>query len=211
MLIGSNHHPWFKSEPDFQLLKNSWFKLPVDATELADAFTRLEKRCGATAAALLGRHGVQVPTRYAEDIAFQLFSELVRRGFAACENARPLHPYAYRILERICIATRRKLAIRREVSLPDELKVAINTDCHIEAVDCEEEFERLRWAIELLPPPFRDTIRRLLDEPHFIRMLPNKAEQKRQHNLLSGARRRLKRILELRWSVPASPRIRKAA
>jgi RNA polymerase sigma-70 factor (ECF subfamily) len=96
-----------------------------------------------------------VPERHAEDACQEVFV-VVSRRLSECDSSVNLRSWVYAIAWRVASAHRRKAQNRREVPVEDAGDTLVDSREASTTLDERRRWDRLRQALEALPPEQRD-------------------------------------------------------
>lgn len=96
-----------------------------------------------------------VPERHAEDACQEVFV-VVSRRLPECNGGQSLRPWLYAIAWRVAAAHRRKAQNRREIPTDDAGATLADASDASAAIDERRRGEKLRAALDALPPEQRD-------------------------------------------------------
>jgi RNA polymerase sigma-70 factor (ECF subfamily) len=96
-----------------------------------------------------------VPERHAEDACQEVFV-VVSRRLPECDSSANLRAWLYSIAWRVASAHRRKAQNRREVPVEDAGATLVESREPSTSIDERRRWDRLRQALDALPPEQRD-------------------------------------------------------
>lgn len=162
----------------------------------------LTSACG-IATRLLRRWGVRDAEHEAEDAAQRWALFMVERGFSRCDASRNMSGFAYRVLERECMAV-----LKSEAKWRARLRFEGNLDTLPRQVGADTpivDFMDIDNAMSRLPDQYRAAVEQRLrgESPS----TDDRAAYRQFHNRLGQARRQLREFLDESDRDFSNPRI----